>query len=392
VKVILVASLFSLAALSSGASQAPALPPVRNVAIRIAQSPDSFGGGAGPVVLSTGQVVVAHRATKRVLMYDPTLAEAITIIDPASPPPNRFPAYPPKLFRGAGDTVYMTDIKSGYLRVIAPTGAIVRWQPFADPEDLGWITNLYAGAQFGENGNVYFAATLVRREPGNFSAEPHDTLYLVHYNLRSQRRDTLGFINVKRSSTPVESGGPSGQGRSVTMYIAPFDIGDAIALNSLGELAVIRADDFHVDWLLPNGAWRHAPPVGWQWKRYTDEEKRVIAAERNASFDAGKVQVAQRADAPARSITMASAPIPDIEPAFAPMSAIADHNGLIWIRLGASSMNRVAGQPTYAAIDGSGAIVDRIQLPYDRTLIGFDKAGHIYAATGGGRIELYRPR
>jgi hypothetical protein len=82
--------------------------------------------------------------------------------------------------------------------------------------------------------------------------------------------------------------------------------------------------------------------------------------------------------------------VPDRERAFAPMSAIADQAGLVWLQLGPRQRAAVPHQPVYGALDANGQLIDRIRLPIDRMLLGFDKFGHVYASTRQGKIEVYR--
>jgi hypothetical protein len=362
------------------------LPPVREISVRMAVSSDSFGR-VEAVIASNGAATVVDYPRRRVIRLDPTLAESITLFDQQSPQPLTMPTVPPRLFLGQADTVYMTDLPNRGGRVIAPDGQVVRRLGFADYEDLVRITNLNGGAQFGSRGDVYFAATLARRNPGDFSAEPHDSLLLVH--VAGPRSDTLGVINLKRTTVTVPDDSVPGQPRSGTAYWAPFEIGDAMALNTRGELAVIRASDFHVDWLMPDGRWRQSAPVAWSWKRFSADEKQRIQAAHDSVLNTGNVMMLQRQGAPRPRIVMKSAPVPDREPAFAPMSAIADPNGLVWLQLGPKTVASEYGRMVYGAIDGTGQIVDRISLPPSRRLIGISKAGNIYAA-GLGRIEVYR--
>lgn len=366
-----------------------ALPPVREISVRVAESSEA-GGLAPTVVLSDGRIVRMEWSKRRLVRMDPGLVESTVLFDRETPAPLTFPATPPVLFVGQGDTVYMTDLGARGVRVISPTGSVVRRQGFADNEDLVRITNRMAGAQFGAAGEVYFGATLVRRQPQNFSAEPRDSLYLVRSNSVTRRTDTLGYLDLKRSSVQIAGDSTPGEPRPVTIYLAPFESGDAIALTPRGELAVIRGNDFHVDWLQPDGRWRRSPPIPWPWKRYSAAEKQAIVAARDSAIVSGQAQAISPAGAPPQRNMLRAGPVPDVEPAFAPMSAIVDPDGLVWLLLGARSAPVVSTSLTYGAIDPSGQMVDRIVLPPGRRLLGFDRSGHIYVATLSGSLEAYR--
>ena len=366
------------------------LPPIRPVNRRVAESDSGFRTRVEAVVLSNGSVMLMDWPNRRILHIDPTLAEWVTVFDRTSPPPLTFPSVPPRLFVGQGDTTFMTDLPAQGLRVLAPDGSLVRRQGLGTQEDLARVTNLNAGAQFTA-AYLYFTETLVPRRPGDFSAEPHDSLYLTRLDLAKRSRDTLAVIHMKRSNYAVPGDSIPGQPRPGTMFIAAFDVGDAIAMTPRGELAVIRAADFHVDWFRPDGRWRKSAPVGWPWIQLNDSARKAIAARQDSAYERGRVQVLQAGGRPTSRITMKTAPVPKREPAFVPMSAVADPSGLVWVQLGARSMNAVRGMPTFAAIDSSGQIVDRIAIPEGRRLIGFDRFGRLYAIAEGpvSKIEAY---
>ena len=162
-----------------------------------------------------------------------------------------------------------------------------------------------------------------------------------------------------------------------------FEIGDAMAINSFGQLAVIRATDFHVDWLNADGSWRHSPPTAWIWQHLSQAEKDSIAAIVKSSFVSGNGPV---------QMTMDAGPVPDVAPAFAPMSAVPDREGLIWVQVAPRASTRVARRRQYAALDSAGRIVDQILLPTDRTLAGFGPPGTIYVVWRDGHeatLERY---
>ena len=83
--------------------------------------------------------------------------------------------------------------------------------------------------------------------------------------------------------------------------------------------------------------------------------------------------------------------LPDYKPAFAPGSTRADAEGNLWIR---TSQN-VDGRPVYDVINRKGELVDRVQLPANRALVGFGAGGVVYLGVRDGatvRLEKARVR
>ena len=81
--------------------------------------------------------------------------------------------------------------------------------------------------------------------------------------------------------------------------------------------------------------------------------------------------------------------LPDYKPAFTPGSTRADADGNLWIR---TSQNADA-RPVYNVIDRKGTLVDRVQLPANRVLVGFGPGGTVYLAVrDGATAHLERAR
>jgi hypothetical protein len=81
--------------------------------------------------------------------------------------------------------------------------------------------------------------------------------------------------------------------------------------------------------------------------------------------------------------------LPDYWPPFGQGAAKADVDGNLWVRTTAKRANAIGGA-IYDVIDRSGALVDRVQVPPGRQIIGFGKGGVVYMAARddrGGWLE-----
>jgi hypothetical protein len=80
-------------------------------------------------------------------------------------------------------------------------------------------------------------------------------------------------------------------------------------------------------------------------------------------------------------LTMVSpSELPDYKPAFTPGSTRADADGNLWVR---TSQN-VNTRPVYDVINRKGELIDRVQLPQNRVLVGFGANGVVYLAVRDG--------
>jgi len=81
--------------------------------------------------------------------------------------------------------------------------------------------------------------------------------------------------------------------------------------------------------------------------------------------------------------------LPDYKPAFVPGSTRADTDGDLWVR---TSQN-VDARPVYNVINRKGELIDRVQLPANRVLVGFGPGGVVYLAVrDGSTAHLERAR
>jgi hypothetical protein len=71
--------------------------------------------------------------------------------------------------------------------------------------------------------------------------------------------------------------------------------------------------------------------------------------------------------------------LPDYWPPFGQGAAKADVDGNLWVRTTARRDNTIGG-PIYDVVDHAGILIDRVQVPPGRQIIGFGKAGVVYMA------------
>ena len=70
--------------------------------------------------------------------------------------------------------------------------------------------------------------------------------------------------------------------------------------------------------------------------------------------------------------------MPDYRPAFTTGAAKADADGNVWIRTSAVRTGSVGGGPIYDIVNRKGEVIDRVQVPAGRQIVGFGKGGVVY--------------
>jgi len=74
---------------------------------------------------------------------------------------------------------------------------------------------------------------------------------------------------------------------------------------------------------------------------------------------------------------VAPSELPDYRPAIFAGSSRADLDGNLWIRTSATRKGAISG-PIYDVVNRKGELVDRIQIPSGRTIVGFGKGGVVF--------------
>ena len=83
--------------------------------------------------------------------------------------------------------------------------------------------------------------------------------------------------------------------------------------------------------------------------------------------------------------------LPDYKPPFFAGSVRADTEGNLWVRT--IPTKAIPGGPVYDVISQKGELVDRVQIPENRSIVGFGADGTVYlAARDNTTVYLERAR
>ncbi|HET9425889.1 MAG TPA: hypothetical protein VFO55_10995 [Gemmatimonadaceae bacterium] len=372
---------------------APAALHSQGIPTRILTRPDAewaepFSQIVGVRELKNGRVIVADDRDK-VIQLITFNGEAKTIGREGSGPGEY--GFPRAVFAAPGDSTWVFDLLNSRYLVIDPEGKPVSTFTMVDGGPPGPDAGSRGGAARGggrgafglgfaqgidERGRLYFRAPTIQTG-GNDAAS--DTTPIVRWDRKTRDFDTVGVLVTPRGPTrSLPSGGGGGRGEvRATVRIGsatPFGSADAYVVMPSGDVAVVRAIDYHVDWIA-NGRTVSGPAIRYDRVKVTNDDKVAWAEQRkNATatmvVNDGSGRKVQ--NVPLSSLDEAPA-FPELKGPF--INAVAGPNGQVWVQ-----KHMPAGSPpTYDVIDRGGKLASRVVLPKKTRLIGFG-TGTVYVA------------
>jgi len=413
------------------AQQAP--PPVRALGPITRVTKDTIESVAAAVEVAGGGVYVNDITARRLLLFDSTLQNRTVVLDSSGEGASSYGTFPGTLLPYHGDSALFIAPQALSMLVLSPAGAVAR--VMAVPPSGGGLPallgNIFGTPGFDAQGRlVYFSPVRMRfaATPGGDlpRLEPPDSAFVVRFDVAGRRQDTAAVIRIPQTRSSISR---DDQGRiHITMTAFPPRTVDDWAVTSDGAIALVRGQDYHVDWLNPDGTRTSTPRMPYAWERLSDSDKTALidstaramqavmdsmparmqragvggpapaappgpgGQPRNGSasgaggpvivFQAGPGGPGGPGGGAPRSTTVvptvtpaAIADVPDYRPPFGQGAVRADREGNLWIRT-----NKVMdARPVYDVVNRSGEIRDRVQLPPHRTIAGF-APGVLYMA------------
>ena len=412
-------ALTSLTVSASGAL-AQVGPAVRQIGPVVAKSTEEFG----PVVTlrHTAQGVLVNDAgNRRLLMFDPQLAASTVIADSTPATGNSYASRMAGLIAYRGDSTLFVEPMSMSMLVLAPDGKVARVMALPRTRDAMVLGNTQIGAPgFDAKGRLVYRAMpqmqfrAMGGGPGGGMPQPPeqpDTAPIVRVDLESRVTDTIGYLKVPRPKMEMNRDESTGR-FTMNITMNPLPTVDDFAVLSDGSVALVRGRDYHVDFVRSDDTKESAGKMPFDWQRLTDEDKVAFIDSLKAArerFLAANPQPDQPAASGSTTTTQgprgetrqetrvvmggAQGPLggggnplagmmnnrnvnfvspqelPDYKPPFFAGSSRPDLNGNVWIRT--IPTKGTAGGPIYDVINAKGELVERVQVPKDRAVIGF---------------------
>ena len=421
--------LLLLAAASARAQTVP----VSQLGAPEAVSRDTLGFLYGVRELSDGRVLVNDAARRRLLLLDRALATA-RVVAADSDAAMRYGGRPTGIIPWRGDSTLFVDQAARALLLLDGKGDVARVLSPPRLGDVGYLWNPSLGTPgLDRTGGLVYRSWLLPAFTAPVVGKPYDppqlpdSAPLLRGDFERRAADTLAWIRIPkrgRTVTPLPNGGVV-----LGATVNPMSVIDDWAVLPDGGVAILRGQDYHIDWIGADGRRWSSPKLPFDWRRLTDDDKRAIvdstkrAIEKMAATMATSgaaagltaaaggmmnhsmtIMPVGAADAPAPRAPTPSAPsvpevvppgeLPDyVPPVLRAGTMRADRAGNVWI-LPSTSAQAGAGL-LYDVVNGGGELVRRVRLPAGRALEGFGADGAVYLTShgpGGTRLERARLR
>lgn len=431
----------ALAFSASAAQQPPAIRPLGPV---VAISTETVGQSVVVRHLKTG-VLVNDVQNRRLILLDANLGNPVIVADTTPATANAYSGRVAGLLAYRGDSSLFVDAASLSMLVIDPAGKLTgRVMSVPRSQDAMFIANAQFGVPaFDSEGRLVYRGMprfemrpMTRSANGSPIMEPPDiadTTAVVRINLASRVLDTIGFVKVPKVKMDVQNN----DGRiSMRLIMNPLPSIDDWAVLADGSVALVRGRDYHIDWVRPDGSKASSSKMPFDWQRMTEEDKiafidsvkaarerlaasapaPVVPGQQGAAGNAGggggggggapgggqQIMIfgggpgggGPGGAAPGRGgpgaaggpgggaqvSFVAADELPDYKPPFFAGSVRADADGRLWIRT--IPTKAIPGGPVYDVINNQGELIERAQVPSDRTIVGFGAGGVVYLRVG----------
>jgi hypothetical protein len=307
------------------------------------------------------------------------------------------------MIRYLGDSSILADGIADALLVVGPNGQVTRAMAPGTPDMIVGLHLNFGGVD--NKGRILYASNT--RDFHGLAPNAADTALLVRVDMESRRADTLARIRVQASTTMIRNNG------LLKFTMEPVSLIDEWAMLSDGSIAVMRGQDYHIDWIAPDGTRHSTARLPFDWKRLTDEDKqKLIDSVRN--IEGPRLASRQRGGPPPgggdgsqgrRGYSPGSADAPSgppspfeyVAPAFKDIfdfvppvrrgALIPDLDGNLWI-LPTSSAQSKNGELVYDVVNEKGDF-HRVRVPLGRSIIGFGKGGVVFLLSGDKTNGFY---
>lgn len=398
------------------------MPSVRLINAPDASSPHVFGFVAGVRQLPGGGLLVNDIQKRQLTLLDRSLGSPAVVADSTSGTANSYGVRPGGLIPYAGDSTLFVDPAGLSMFVIDPAGKIARVASVPRSQDAQNIgTNVFGNPALDAHGRLVYRGSFARvlaPPPGGGKMpaipQPPDSAPLVRIDLATRKLDTAAFFKIPKVKMNVQQ---TDNGFMMTSEQNPMPVVDDWAVLADGSIAIVRGQDFRVDIVHPDGTLSSGAKIPFDWQRLTDDDKVAVIDSAKAAFESARSRAANgdgggagrgggRGDGmvvmsfrtgPGGGVRtgdggglppvtfISPSELPDYRPAFGINAASADLDGNLWVRTTARREGAVGG-PIYDVIDSKGDLIDRLEVPSGRQIVGFGKGGIVYmiAVDGSG--------
>lgn len=386
----------AIAVMSPAVSGAQSNIPVAQTSAPVAVSRQLFGTILNVRALHNGQVLLNDGLSRQLIILDSALAVKTVLLDSTTTNGQSYGPRASPLIAYLGDSTLFVDGPSSSLLLIDPTGKIVRTMAAPQPRDARFLAGSASGTD--ANGNLlYRVALIMQQQRAAKAGEPTvilapDSAAIVRANFSTRAIDTIGRVRINNGSRTETIRDEAGAAVSSKFVINPINVIDEWAVLSNGTVAIVRGQDYHVDWISADGKKQSTKKMPFDWKSLTESDKqRAVDSARtaqekqlNESMAAasqgtlGGTLGAPRSTPVRPQITFVPLNVmSDYEPPLAAGAVKSDLDGNLWI-LPRTSVASSAGGLVYDVVNERGELHRRVRLPAGRVIAGFGGNGVLF--------------
>jgi len=367
-----------------------------------AKTPQTLGALEGVRQVADGKLLVNDAGARQLRLFDSTLSTFVVTLDSTTTGLSGYPAKRPRpipLSAYRGDSSILPDPQSRMIRVIDGAGRVARTASLpAAPVDLS------SPSFADESGRLLFTGT-----QGWITATGFDnSTPIVRVDLVSGRVDTLARLGHRgrRFSGIADSARQQfrfGFFDSGSGALLPDN--DDWALLSNGTVAIVRGQDYHIDWIRPDGGRSSTGKLPFDWNPWIARLARQQDSAR--AFDsllprfasavtAGRGNVRPKRDSSRVSPLNPVTPLQlklysvtgqyvwryrglGVDGSFG--DVIPDLDGNLWI-LPTGSAPSSTTPLIYDVVNAKGELFQRVRVAAGRSIVAFGKDGAVYLASG----------
>ena len=397
------AAVAALAAPSS--AQKP--PPVHFIDRPVATSTHEFKGLAGIRQLPNGMVLANDASRRQLLLLDAAFNTVRVVADSTPGSENAYGPSQAGMLPYPGDSTLFVLPRVPSMYMIDPAGKIVRVMAVPRPQEatamgsnFNGVPGIDAKGRWVYRGQTPPAArtpVVPGGPPGIMTGV--DSGPIVRVDMTTHAFDTVAMFKVLPLKGKIY---PRENGRTIAMIESnPIPMVDDWAVLSDGSVAIVRGQDYHVDFVNKDGSMTRGPKMAYAWEPLSDDAKiALIDSMKKADADSRKESSTQTtvssgsgsasgagrsgggglsaggppADLPPGEFP-AVADLPDYRPPFSFNSVRPDADGHLWIKT--THREPTAGL-VYDVVSREGKVIDRVQLQPGRAIAGFGKGGIVY--------------
>lgn len=394
---------------------------VRKTAPAVHSTTEPLGLLLNVIRLTNGSVVVNDGGNKRLLWFDSTLSHARVIANAEGTAGFKYGATASPIIRYRGDSTLFLDRASRTFIVLDADGKQARTASLPKLNDWIWVGGgqsfvdpaerlVYRGAPRGIVTKDTGQAVMINRLP--------DSAAVVRGDFERRTVDTAGFVKLPTLQENHRRRFADGSAKTTVILFGLSWIDDW-TMTSDGTIAIVRGQDYHIDWIAMDGTRSSTPKMPHDWRAISEAEQQRLAdsaaKETQAFIDAKRaeplppprpdgspgIRIAARADLATGAIQLMpidaiaqAAPldrVPDFHSPVRTGSTLADTQGRVWI-LPTNSAQANTGGLVYDVVNRKGEITERVQLPPGRSIVAFGPRDILFLmskdASANWRIEI----